>query len=162
MEGYDLDVGAIEASGWKWPGVVPLRRAVSPSSRIVPLSKSEWGPPAWGWLHTLAISYPEVATAADAATARARIAFFLGNLPCGECRSHAAVFVAARPPFLGSSLALQAWVWSFHNNVNRRVGKPTITYDEYRRLYAEEIRLTEIRRRGAASGQDSRGGRLRR
>jgi FAD-linked sulfhydryl oxidase len=101
--------------------------------------KREWGPRAWNWLHLTAINYPSEPTREEARLAFRRIWDFTQNLPCVECRAHATASLLRRPPDLASSVALQAWVWGFHNEVNARLGKPAVSYEEYTRLYADEI-----------------------
>jgi hypothetical protein len=86
-----------------------------------------------------AINYPPNPTTVDARVAFRRIWTFVSRLPCAECRDHATRFVLQNPPNLASTYALQAWVWKFHNAVNLRLGKPLIPYEEYQRLYADEI-----------------------
>jgi hypothetical protein len=114
----------LERKGWAWPA----------------LPKWVWGPRGWYWLHTAAIGYPARPTRDDARVAFRRIWAFVTHLPCAECRGHATRYVLRRPPNLASTDALQAWVWGFHNAVNRRLGRPAVSYEEYRRLYADEIR----------------------
>lgn len=101
--------------------------------------KGTWGPRAWNWLHVTAINYPREPTLADARRAFRRIWNFVSNLPCAECREHAVRHVIRSPPTLTDSDALQAWVWRFHNVVNACLGKRLVSYEEYRRLYADEI-----------------------
>ena len=104
-----------------------------------PQPKNAWGPRAWDWLHTIACIYPVIPTSPDVRIASQRIWNFINHLPCAECRSHAVNYVRQTPPTLESTYALQSWVWSFHNYVNYRLGKPIVSYDEYQRLYADEI-----------------------
>ena len=115
---------SIEVEEWRWS---PL------------WSKFEWGPRAWRWLHMMAIEYPEKPTPEDRMRAVARIQNFLTNLPCKLCRQHAKEHHAQDPPTLGSSYQLQNWVWRFHNAVNDRLKKPTVSYPEYLKLYMSEI-----------------------
>lgn len=113
----------LELRSWTWPA----------------LPKGEWGPRGWNWLHVVAISYPLHPTSTDARIAFRRIWSFVSHLPCAVCRIHATRFVLRNPPNLASTDALQVWAWGFHNAVNLRLGKPSIPYAEYQRLYACEI-----------------------
>jgi FAD-linked sulfhydryl oxidase len=108
---------------WQWPNV----------------PKGSWGPRGWNWLHILAINYPETATREDARVAFRRIWNFVTHLPCDDCRFHAVLFVRRRPPGLAGSVALQIWVWRFHNAVNARLDKRLVSYDEYLKRYADEL-----------------------
>ncbi len=115
---------SLEQKGWVWPA----------------MPKQEWGPQGWHWIHALAINYPPLSpTATDARAAFWRIWNFVTHLPCEECRMHATQYVLQNPPRLTTSRAFQAWVWRFHNDVNRRLGKRHIPYEEYLRLYNNEI-----------------------
>jgi hypothetical protein len=113
----------IEQEGWAWPN----------------LPKKEWGPRGWNWLHVTAINYPLSPTPVDARTALRRIWDFVTHLPCRECREHSTRFVLQNPPNLASAHALEGWVWNFHNTVNYRLGKAFVPYEEYQRIYADEI-----------------------
>lgn len=116
--------GAAPSPGaWRWPNV----------------SKKQWGPPGWRWLHTTAINYPRAPTRADAQATFRRVWDFVSNLPCEECRRHATHYVTSNPPNLASSDAFQEWAWRFHNAANARLGKPLVSFEEYRRLYAREL-----------------------
>jgi len=44
--------------------------------------------------------------------------------PCGECATHFAALVRARPPDTTSGPALRAWACEAHNAVNASLGKP--------------------------------------
>jgi hypothetical protein len=68
-----------------------------------------------------------------------RILRFLENLPCPECRRHSLEYIQQDPPDLSSSQALQVWAWSFHNNVNARLGKPLFPFTAYSQLYLSEM-----------------------
>jgi mitochondrial FAD-linked sulfhydryl oxidase len=104
-----------------------------------PLAKNEWGPRGWNWLHTVACQYPAKPTSANVRMTSQRIWNFINHLPCAECRVHATEYIRGHPPTLESTYSLQSWAWTFHNYVNRRLGKPTISYDEYQKLYSDEI-----------------------
>jgi len=112
-----------ERNGWSWPA----------------LPKREWGPRGWNWLHITAINYPLRPSLADARSNFRRIWSFVTHLPCIECRAHAVRFVLQNPPSLASTYTLQSWVWKFHNETNIRLGKPFISYEEYQRIYADEL-----------------------
>lgn len=104
-----------------------------------------WGPRAWREWHEAAIFYPARPAKADAEAMALRLGRMIAGLPCARCRRHAAEHVRADPPDLRSSLAFQAWVWRFHNSVNRRLGKPELPYDAYLELYAEQLLRAELR-----------------
>jgi FAD-linked sulfhydryl oxidase len=109
-------------------------------------SKREWGRRGWRWLAVEAIWYPARPTLDEARTMFRRLWRFVSGLPCAECRGHATAYLAEHPPSLGSSEALQSWVWTFHNAVNRRLGKPHFSFARYRALYEDELRAAAFGR----------------
>ncbi len=123
-----------------WWGVLPAGVSPPAPGAWPRMPKQDWGPRGWNWLHQLAINYPRRApTREEARLAFRRIWTFVTHLPCEECRRHATAYVVKYPPNLRSTVELQSWAWEFHNAVNRRLGKPEMSYDDYLRTYAEEI-----------------------
>ena len=98
-----------------------------------------WGPRGWRWLHSLAISFPRNPTARDRALARKQLADFIEKLPCKECRAHSAKYFADSPPDLTNSGTFQVWAWKFHNDVNKRLGKPLLPLSAYQQMYLIEM-----------------------
>jgi hypothetical protein len=45
------------------------------------------------------------------------------NLPCPSCASHATEYYTNNPPDVSSGKSLSQWVVTFHNFVNKRIGK---------------------------------------
>lgn len=126
----------MNSDGWVWPD----------------RPKSWWGPRGWNWLHVLAINLPEDPTPAEARAAVERIRLFIRDLPCHECASHAGAYARRFPPDASSSGALQAWAWNFHNAVNSRLKKPTLSFPDYLDLYAEELGWARIMGRAPRPG----------
>jgi hypothetical protein len=104
-----------------------------------PAPKAEWGPRAWHWLHLEAINYPAAPEKGVRLAAFARFWAFVQGLPCAECRAHATRYARAYPPDFSGSAGYQTWAWRFHNAVNRRLGKPLMAAEEYRRAYQVEL-----------------------
>ena len=102
------------------------------------MPKREWGPRAWHWLHNMAITYSDNPTLADKQMAYRRIYKFIEGLPCEECRRHSMQYISAVPPDYTDSHTLQIWVWTFHNSVNKRLGRPIFTLEEYKHMYLSE------------------------
>ncbi len=83
-----------------------------------------WGPGTWNTIHLTAAW----------ATSIERAEFYyqwlkliISNLPCGECRNHAAEYMVHNPTEEAEDLFLHAW--RFHNAVNKRLGKPEMDYN---------------------------------
>lgn len=109
---------------WAWPDDIPLE---------------EWGRRGWRWLHITAINYSRFPSSAEARIVYRRIWNFVRELPCDNCCAHGLAYLISHPPDLASSEALQRWMCEFHNEVNARLKKPIVAYEEYRGLYADEI-----------------------
>lgn len=89
---------------------------------------TSWGPPAWVFLHCIALTYPKNPTKEDK---RHYSAFFdsLGHvLPCKLCRPEYNKWLSKNPvgPHLSSRNKLSAWLVDLHNNVNLRKNKPVV------------------------------------
>ena len=76
---------------------------------------------------------------------------FFARLACAECRYHALQHAATHPPALADTYTFQAWVWKFHNRVNRRLGKPFVPYHAYMALYADELESANQNTAGSAA-----------
>ena len=57
-----------------------------------------WGPRAWYWLHSAAISYPAEPPPQVRRAMHVRLWAFLRSLPCARCRAHAHAYARDRPP----------------------------------------------------------------
>jgi hypothetical protein len=58
------------------------------------------------------------------------------RVPCGDCKRHWDEWRKANPADLSSPAAYFAWTVAAHNAVNRRLGKPEMSVDDARTLYA--------------------------
>jgi hypothetical protein len=102
-----------------------------------------WGPVAWAMLHRSSFVYPIAPSPLD----RSHFYDFFHSLahviPCPTCREHyqASLLVHMSTPAaatLNGRTPLSQFVVDLHNEVSRRVGKPTWTYDEAARWYNED------------------------
>jgi hypothetical protein len=96
-----------------------------------------WGPFFWHTIHIVAIGYP---TNPSYAHKRAAKEFFEGLqflLPCEVCRQHYRQHLQKMPitPHLDRREDLFRWTVELHNEVNRALGKPTLTEGEAIRYY---------------------------
>lgn len=58
------------------------------------------------------------------------------RIPCGSCRQHWKNMVQRTPADLSSPAAYFAWTVDRHNEVNARLGKPIISMEEARSIWA--------------------------
>jgi len=101
----------------------------------ISMTKNQWGPIGWAWLHTQAINYPQNPTKFEQIAMFTRFWSFIQTLPCIECRIHATNYTRIYPPDFSGSIGFQIWAWRFHNMVNYRLDKPLMSVNEYRRMY---------------------------
>lgn len=108
-----------------------------------PPPKWVWGPRRWYRLHLLAIGLCPQPSPEQKRDALRRLWEEVRDLPCQECKGHAARYLLAHPPTLESGNAAERWVFDFHNAVNARVGNPLLSWEDYKSLYAQERALAD-------------------
>lgn len=101
---------------------------------------SEWGPPLWTVLHSIAErvgSSPVLQYSGDERRALIKMIKYLEKvIPCPSCREHYEVYLREHPlekPLkdLGHSELkdyIKTWFWELHNWVNESLGRPIYTY----------------------------------
>lgn len=97
--------------------------------------KSVWGPLMWRHLHLRAIAWRGGQDVRSVVSEYAYLRRTFENLMCVACRVHSLRYYDAHMPDLSTSEAYQAWMYAFHNAVNRRLGKRVFTPADYRRAY---------------------------
>lgn len=96
-----------------------------------------WGPIFWATMHIISLGYPDEPSYAEK---RAAKEFYMGMqhlLPCPTCREHFKGVLQGLPieSWLDNRTSLTEWVWMAHNEVNRRLERPTYTKDEFFAAY---------------------------
>ena len=95
-----------------------------------------WGPPLWSILHTLAEYGGKAVTPLYQEDERRQwillIQLLPKMIPCPKCREHVDEWLIQRPilpvktlPYSQLYEWLTTWVYDFHEDVNRRTGKPS-------------------------------------
>jgi hypothetical protein len=119
-----------------------------------------WGPTAWKLLHGMGWKAGKAQEKLRKDEER-EILWLLRNLesiiPCAECRKHIGAY--KKESFPKSSQEVGAWIWTFHEAVNERVGKPEgppfskslgestdtkETFKEYTEILKKEILLGNV------------------
>lgn len=110
------------------------------------LSKSNWGPTLWKFLHTISETYdPGNIKQKDIYT---NLFFNFGDLlPCPECAKHYLNYLHEKTNYMqlqhalnsSNNNALILWVIDLHNHVNLRLDKQIADFNEH----AKFIRNTE-------------------
>ncbi len=99
-----------------------------------------WGPAAWEFLHAVTFVYPKTNPTEEERQAMASFFYNCGEvLPCYQCRSHFKELLALHPieNNLDSRDQLTRWLVARHNDVNERLGKPTMSYDFVKSKYRD-------------------------
>lgn len=105
----------------------------------------EWGPSAWKFLHTATFAYGSndgTITAAEKIAARSLFESLKHLLPCKNCCSHYCSALVERPltdQILDSRESLSRWFVEIHNDVNVRLGKPVMPYEEAVKIYTQFV-----------------------
>lgn len=93
---------------------------------------SAWAPHCWQFLHVITMNYPKKP---DEKLQQATVAFFRSleyMLPCSECAMHYHAYLKKHPIELVEKNweDLGKWVWKLHNKVNKRQGRPCISWPQ--------------------------------
>ena len=99
------------------------------------IQMTEWAHDTWKFLHTQSFFidlHEHHGLAAQQAFVNVLLAL-PSQLPCNECRPHLAAFFRSDPPpkpvaYEPEDYVYAKYIWSLHNSVNRRLGKPEPTF----------------------------------
>ena len=100
-----------------------------------------WGPPAWTFLHSVTLAYPDNPTETDKTNYRNFFTNLQPVLPCLKCSNNYLKHITEDPVenHLTDKESLVKWLIEMHNKVNQLYDKPVVTYDEmldrYKKLY---------------------------
>jgi len=98
-----------------------------------------WGPPFWYTLHNGAYHYPEHAGPLHIERMKNFILAIPVMLPCTTCKEHATAFIDTYRSKLDNICSgkdpLFKFFVDFHNQVNKRYGKPELSYEEAYKIY---------------------------
>jgi hypothetical protein len=98
-----------------------------------------WGPPFWFSLHVSAAHYPIQPSSIVRERMKCRILAIPYEIPCATCRPHASAYIEKYRSELDNIVAtrhnLGQFYVDFHNQVNKRYGKPEWTYEQAYRYY---------------------------
>ncbi len=101
------------------------------------MSKSVWGPATWMLMHSMVLKINDNITTSQLNDLKGIIRNICTNLPCPYCTQHALSYLNSNKFDLISTIyGLRIFMHTFHNNVNIRLKKPTITYEEHIVLYS--------------------------
>ena len=94
------------------------------------MSPSNWGPPTWIFMHSLAANLKEDSFSVIGPSLILLIIQISNNLPCPECAQHAKEFWSkVKTANIKNKTDLINLLFVFHNIVNKRKGYPPFKYD---------------------------------
>lgn len=97
-----------------------------------------WGPHAWYFLHSVTLSYPNRPATSEKNQMKRFLLELQNTLPCGTCRQNYKHHLVKRPlnlKVLSSRRTLFNWLVDIHNDVNKMLKKPTLSYEEALKIY---------------------------
>lgn len=113
------------------PMVRPVVKNATPNTRtsLPPpepsKKKMKWGEPTWIFLHTIVQKIKDDRFIAMRDQLLQKINIICRNLPCPDCSAHAAKYLdAINFKTIVSKEDLKTFIWTFHNEVNKRKGIP--------------------------------------
>jgi len=91
-----------------------------------------WGPSAWLFLHSIAYNYPDNPSYTDKINYGNFYNHIQYTLPCNLCKSGYAELLKTKPVefSLDSKETLVQWMIDIHNEVNKKLNKPSRGYDD--------------------------------
>ena len=96
------------------------------------MKKSTWGPIYWNILHCLAIHIKEEYFESEISILWSNIMGIINNLPCPYCRQHATTYIkkVTHKSFKNKTMLIK-FMHNFHSEVNERLKKINMPYDEH-------------------------------
>ena len=96
-----------------------------------------WGPSGWKFIHFVALGYPDNPTNEHINSYQQFYESLQDILPCPKCSDHYQQMIQQYPvsDHLTNRDALFRWSVDIHNQVNKRLGKSTTSYDQALAMY---------------------------
>jgi hypothetical protein len=106
---------------------------------IIP--KKEWGNILWNYIHNICVI--DLDTREENARESKKIIKILKNIknviPCLICKKEwQKNLLSLNEVDIYQSLSLFHWSWEIHNNINKRLHKPLITYENALSIYTKK------------------------
>ena len=104
-----------------------------------------WGPPAWTFLHSVTLAYPDNPSETDKMNYEKFFNSLQPILPCEKCSHNYANHLQEDPirNNLDNKISLVKWLTNIHNKVNVSNHNQELSYDEvmnhYKLLYNEDF-----------------------
>ena len=99
------------------------------------MNPNVWGPGLWLTLHSITYAYPENPASTDVNQHRTFMTSLQHVLPCQGCREEYTKYISESPPNLSTKDNFIQWMVDFHNHINKRLHKRTLTRAQADKLY---------------------------
>jgi len=111
-------------------GQIGQMRRIGMTRENRPLTMENVGPNIWRNLHVAALQWD------GKVQSQASLLVKVGmNIPCGECRSFWSTRLRENPPPKTNADDFFRWTWEAHNAVNKKLGKPEISFEDALEMY---------------------------
>jgi mitochondrial FAD-linked sulfhydryl oxidase len=90
-----------------------------------PVDREELGNHTWALLHTIGAYYPEEPSVEEQSYTTVMIIALAKLYPCHICADDFRKYVEDNPPRTESRQELSKWICELHNDVNKKLGKPS-------------------------------------
>ena len=108
-----------------------------------------WGPAFWFSLHNGAARYPVKASPICSERMKGFILGMPVMIPCSVCQDHATAHIEANwsrfDEIVSGRTKLFNFFVDFHNKVNKRYGKPIMSYEDAWKLYTGRTNVTKLK-----------------
>lgn len=94
------------------------------------MEPKNWGKFGWGFIHNVALGYPQDITYMKKEQYRKFFEVIGHILPCLDCQEHYKKLIIEYPPVLINKDTLFKWTVDIHNKVNNKLKKKQITYEQ--------------------------------
>ena len=107
----------------------------------IPFDPKVWGPWYWGFLHTTAMCYPDHPNAVVRKQAYTLIQNFPAFIPVESMSASFADMLVTYPvePYLDSRKSFVKWTHFIHNQVNRQLQKPEMSFNDFVLSYHQKF-----------------------
>ena len=117
------------------------------------ISPNTWGPIFWETFHLSTAGYPENPTREHIDSYREFYISFMKILPCNRCSKDAQELINKNINYLNKGLQsrsnLLRWGYEFHDAVNKKLDKPSISFNEFNERYSKGNSSKEFRTSGS-------------
>ncbi len=103
-----------------------------------PLDVRIWGPEAWGYMHATTFAYPKKEPTKKEKHDIVQFFYYLAStLPCERCRKDFLQNIRQHPVPTENRYVLSKWLVDRHNDVNKKLGKPMVSYSHVQKKYED-------------------------